>query len=72
MCLSPNDANQLSLYLAAPRVLAHMPARTAGLVTQVRTLPASLGHRTVCGSVCETVCMCSSVTMEVLRVTAHP
>lgn len=52
VCLSSDGANQLFVYLAAPRVLAHMPAWSASLVTQVRTLPASLGHKTACVKVC--------------------
>lgn len=48
MCLSSNGANQLFVYLTAPRVLAHMPAWSASLITQVRTLPASLEYKWVC------------------------
>lgn len=48
MCLSSNGANQLFVYLTAPRVLAHMPAWSASLITQVRTLPASLEYKCVC------------------------
>lgn len=48
MCLSSNGANQLFVYLTAPRVLAHMPAWSASLITQVRTLPASLEYKYVC------------------------
>lgn len=70
VCLSLKCANQLFVYLAAPRLLAHMPAWPASLVTQVRTLPASLGHKAVC--VCEEACVSSSVTIKVPRVTDHP
>lgn len=57
-----------------------MPAWSASLVVQVRTLPASLGRDTVhvCVHVCnrekdrEAVCACPSVTIEVHHVTDHP
>lgn len=57
VCLSLKCANQLFVYLAAPRLLAHMPAWPASLVTQVRTLPASLGHKAVCVCVRKPVCL---------------
>lgn len=79
MCLSSNGANQLFVYLTAPRVLAHMPAWSASLITQVRTLPASLEYKCVCvcvwiggGHGREWECARPSVTIEVHRVTDHP
>lgn len=64
MCLSSNGANQLFVYLTAPRVLAHMPAWSASLITQVRTLPASLEYKCVCvwrGGGCERMRVCASI-----------
>lgn len=67
MCLSSNGANQLFVYLTAPRVLAHMPAWSASLITQVRTLPASLEYKCVCvcvwigGWACERMRVCTSI-----------
>lgn len=49
-CLSSNSANLLSLHLHHPPdtpPLARVPAWSAGLITQVRTLPASLGPERV-------------------------
>lgn len=65
MSLSSNGANQLFVYLTAPRVLAHMPAWSASLITQVRTLPASLEYKCVRvwigGWACERMRVCASI-----------
>lgn len=63
MCLSSNGAKQFFVSLASPGVLAHMPAWSASLVTRVRTLPASLGHKVVCA--CGSVCVCMSVCASI-------
>lgn len=65
MCVYSRSVPISSLSVSLPPgSLAHMPAWSASLITQVRTLPASLGH--------ECVCAHPSVTMEGLHVTDHP
>ena len=53
MCVYPLMVPTSSLSISLPPgVPAHMPAWTTSVVTRVRTLPASLGHETVCVEVC--------------------